>query len=146
MFPRLERQHSRVFVCLVASHRVGGKKTRQERIGSLGSIAWAEPFTVSERVKFWIQLDARFAAIAARRPGLVSIADEQMIRAAINERIPRASAEDERRLRLVTLIQRDMAAAFDADNAANAIEEAGRRLLALARGRRDPIAQRAQPP
>jgi hypothetical protein len=142
MFPRLERDTNRVFVCLVASHRIDGKKTRQERIGSLGSIAWAEPFTVSERVKFWTQLDARFAAIGARRPGIVSLADEEMIRAAINERIPRASAEDERRLRLVALIQRDMAAAFDADNAANALEEAGRRLLALARGRRDPVEER----
>jgi hypothetical protein len=38
-------------------------------------------------------------------------------------------------------------AAFDlADAGDEALEEAARRLLALARGRRDPIAERAQPP
>jgi hypothetical protein len=86
VFLRFERRHRRLFITLVANRRVG-PKVLQTRLGSLGSSAW--PVSLPERVKFWAEVNQRFLALRARHPDRISEVDEERIRAAINERVPR---------------------------------------------------------
>jgi len=89
VFLRFERQRCRLCVALVVNRRIDGK-VRQRRLGYLGSVIWSDgPISVSERIRFWAAINQKFLAIRARRPGVVSLADEERIRAAIAERIPR---------------------------------------------------------
>jgi hypothetical protein len=133
MFLRFEHRHRRLFITLAANRRVG-RKVRQDRIGPLGSILWSEPISVSERIRFWTQLDARFRAIAARRPGVVSPDDADKARAVIDKKIPRARTEEELRLQLIAVIQRDVMAAFDwLERGEDAAAEAMKQLERLTR-------------
>jgi hypothetical protein len=127
VFPRFERQRRRLFVTLMLNRKVCGT-VRGDRLGSLGSIAWSQPLSVAERVKYWAGINQRFLAIAARHPGLVSEADEIKIRDKIDERIPRPRGDAELRLQLIATVQRDVMAAFDRlergeDAAAEAIKQ-----------------------
>ena len=130
MFATYQRLGRGYYVRLIHARRIGGKQ-RPEHLGLLGFVA--EPISVSERIRFWHQLDARFRAIAACHPGRISPAEEAKVRAKIALRIPRLSAEDERRLRGIEIIQRalDQGAGGEA-----AIEAAALRLLELARAKR----------
>lgn len=112
MFPRFERKPHRLAVELVVSRRTG-KTVRHDRLGPLGSVALPEPISVAERMKYWAGINQRFFAIRARRPGLISEADEIKIRAAIAKRIPPARTEEEFRLQLIATIRRDVMAALD---------------------------------
>jgi hypothetical protein len=91
MFARFRHISHRLIVDLVHSRRIGvGAQARTEYIGRLGSLAWAETLDPGARMKFWAELSHRFRAIGARRPGVVSAADEIKIRDAIAARIPPA--------------------------------------------------------
>jgi hypothetical protein len=129
---RFERQHRRLYAQIVNVRRIDGKE-RQNRVGSLGSVLDTEPVSLAERVQFWTALDQRFLALRARRPGCISEADEVKFRDRINKRIPEPRTESERRLALMTVIQRDALAAFDSGDGEAAIAEAARRLMAPAR-------------
>jgi hypothetical protein len=131
VFPRFERQRRRLFVTLMLNRKVS-RTVHGERLGSLGSIAWSEPLSVAERVKYWAGIDQRFLAIRARRPGLVSPADEAKIRDAIDEKIPRPSGETELRLLRIATVQHDVAA-IGLDGAEDVFADVARRLQALAK-------------
>ena len=131
MFPRFERKPHRLAVELVVSRRIG-RTVRHDRLGPLGSVALPEPISVSERVRFWAGIDQRFLALRARRPGLISPADEAKIRAAIARRIPGPRGAAEVRLLMIAAIQRDVAAIDNLDGAEDVFAEVARRLQALA--------------
>jgi hypothetical protein len=131
-YARLERQGRRLFAQLVIGRRIDGV-VRQQRVGSLGSIPLPEPFSSSERVKFWAGVAHRYRAIMAKRPDVVSLADEERIRAVIAKRIPPPSGEAEVRLLLLAAVQRDVAAIDNLDGAVDVFAEVARRLKALAR-------------
>ena len=133
MFLRFDRQSRRLFVDLVVNRRVD-RKVRQTRLGSLGSVAWPEPISVTERMKFWAGINQRFLALRARHPGRISEADEVKIRDKIAKRIPWARTEEELRLQIIATIQRDVMAALDRLEAGeDGMREAAKQLLRLAR-------------
>jgi hypothetical protein len=84
-----------------------------------------------------IELFAKATNARGRHPGRISEADEIKIRNAIDARIPAPRTEEEPRPLIIATIQRDVMAAFDQlDGVEDAMKEAARRLLALARERR----------
>jgi hypothetical protein len=111
MFARFERHRRRLSVCVVIGRKIE-RKVRQDRLGYLGSVAYSEPISLAERVRFWAGINQRFLALRARHPG-ISEADEVKIRDQVAERIPRASTAEE-----------------------DALAEAAKRLKALARQER----------
>lgn len=133
MFPRFERQRRRLFVTLTLNRKVS-RTVHGERLGSLGSLAWSEPLSVAERVKYWAEINQRFLAIRTRYPGRVSPADEAKVRATIAQRIPPAQSEAELRLLLIATVQRDVMAAFDRlERGEDAAAEAMKQLERLTR-------------
>jgi hypothetical protein len=135
MFARFERHRRRLSVCVVIGRKIE-RKVRQDRLGYLGSVAYSEPISLAERVRFWAGINQRFLALRARHPG-ISEADEVKIRDQVAERIPRASTAEERRLFLQATILRDVMAAVDRlEHVEDALAEAAKRLKALARQER----------
>jgi hypothetical protein len=132
MFLRFERQDRRLYVALVINGRVNGK-TRQTRLGYLGSVLAGEPFSVTERMKFWAGVGDRYRALAAKHPGIVLLVDEERIRDALARRIPRPSGAAELRLLMLATVQRDLAAIDNLDGAEDVFAEVAQRLQALAR-------------
>jgi hypothetical protein len=136
MYLRFEPNRRRLFVNLVTSHMMVGRKVRQERLGSLGSIIWSDPFSISERARFWASADARYRALAARRPDAVLLDDKERIFDLIAERIPRPRTPAELRLLLIASVQREVAAVELGEGGEDAIEAAARRMSELARASR----------
>jgi hypothetical protein len=133
MYLRFERQQRRLCVNVVIARRVDGKVV-QERVGPLGSVIWSEPISTAERVRFWTAIDGRWRELVARRPDVVSPADRDKVKTAIDRRIPAPRTAEERRLHFISIIRRDAMQAFDVlDGAEAAMEEAAKRLLALAK-------------
>ena len=123
MFVRFERQKRRLFVALVINRKVGGK-TRQDRLGYLGSVTYSEPISTSDRIRFWAQIERRQREIDAKYPGRVTPADVAKIKDAIDKRIPLSRTADERKLFFQVSVVRDAMAAFDAlDHAEDAMTE-----------------------
>jgi hypothetical protein len=148
MYLRFEPCRLRLVVGLVTSHMMAGRKVRQERLGSLGSVVWSDPISLSERLRFWANVSARYRALAAKRPNAVLLADEERIRAAIDKRIPGPRTEEEGRLFLQAAIVNDMTVALaQHEDGEDALAAAALRMLELARERRpNRIEGRAQSP
>jgi hypothetical protein len=133
MFIRFEPRRLRLTVSLVTCRNRDGKE-RQERLGSLGSVIWSDPISISERVRFWSSVGARYRALAVRSPHVVLLADQAKIEAAIDKRIPGPRTAEERRLFLQATIVNDMTVALDqAEVGEAALEAAALRMLQLAR-------------
>jgi hypothetical protein len=133
MYLRFERMQRRLCVNLVIARRVDGKVV-QERIGPLGSVIFSEPISAAERIRFWTRIDARWRELAARRPDVVSPADFEKIKIAIDRRIPLPRSPGEHELFFKAIVVRDALAALDADDHAEDVaEEAGRQLDRLTR-------------
>lgn len=88
MFPVFHHRRAFMEVAIVHARSVTGQGTRQDHFGMMGSVIWAEPISVEERVRFWGQLDARFAALRKRWPGRFTKAEETKLRGMIAKRIP----------------------------------------------------------
>jgi hypothetical protein len=132
MFAHFRQVRQRLIVDLRHSRRVAAQ-VQSDHLGQLGSVAWSEPVSLDQRVKFWARLNQRFAAARARRPGLISEADEVKVRKQIAERIPRAQSEEELRLFLQAAVVHDVTIALEAlDAGEDAMREAAKQLLRLA--------------
>jgi hypothetical protein len=91
---QFRRVHRRLVANLVANRKVK-RRARTEHIARLGSVALPEPAALAERQALWADLDRRFAAVEARRPGLISPADRGKILTALDARIPRPTDAEE---------------------------------------------------
>ena len=131
MFPRFEHHK--------ASHRRPRRQpsNRQDGApgapGQLGAVVVGEPISVSEQIRFWVSVDRHLREIDAKHPGRVTPADVAKVKDAIARRISRPSGEAEVQLLMLAAVQRDVAAFDQVDNAEDAIEQAAKRLQALAR-------------
>jgi hypothetical protein len=139
LHPAVHRDHHRLFLSLVQSRRDNGKQ-RTEYLGSLGSISAAEPPGEAERVAFWMQLDARLDAIAARFP--VTAEDRAKVRRMVGLRVPPLRTPEERRLLSRAIVQRDALAVLQALGE-DAMAEACKRLTELARETRSKAEEEA---
>jgi hypothetical protein len=97
MHARRQRQNGRITVSLVANWREG-RRVRTNYFGVIGSLADAEPISITDRARFWRELDSRFAAAAARDP---RVTPDQIakVKASLAKRIPPVTvrAESHRR-------------------------------------------------
>ena len=87
MFVRFRNSRARLQVSIVEPRRAAGK-VRAEHVAGLGAIA--QPATVIDRVQLWQSLHQRLAALANRIP------DPSPILAAVHERIPLSTPDEQR--------------------------------------------------
>ena len=95
MFTRFRKTKSRLQVSLVTTRRVAGK-VMHEHVASLGSIA--DPASAYDRLEFWQRLHERLGRLGNR----VDAADLGKVMAAVHERVPMVTPDEQRELRLKT--------------------------------------------
>ena len=94
MYARFHPAKRRLVVKLVASRRVGGK-VQAEHIAPLGSVLLPEPFSLSERTKFWEALDGRLSIVVDRIGERFSAEERRKVIAGVDRRIPRPSEAEQ---------------------------------------------------
>ena len=87
MYARFHPAKRRLVVKLVASRRIGGK-VQAEHIAPLGSVLLPEPFSLSERTKFWEALEGRLSIVVDRIGERFSAEERRKVIAGIDRRIP----------------------------------------------------------
>jgi hypothetical protein len=93
MFVRFRETQNSLQISLVETHRVYGK-VRHEHVASLGSVPLAP--TVADRVAFWVSLHERLAMLGNRLDGEA----QARVLAAVHERVPMVTADEQRALQL----------------------------------------------
>ena len=95
MFVRFRKTRSRLQISLAIARRVDGKAT-QEHVAALGSVG--DPPSAYDRLEFWTALHERLGRLGNRIDG------SQMVKvmAAVNERIPMVTPDEQRELKLAT--------------------------------------------
>lgn len=93
MFVRFRQSKRRLDVSLLEAVRRDGKP-RQEHVASLGSIS--QPPSVAGRVDFWLKLHERLAGLSNR----ITAEAHGHILGAVRDRVPMATANDQRETQL----------------------------------------------
>lgn len=94
MYARFHTARRRLAVKLVHSRKISGQ-TKSEHIAPLGSILLPEPFSLSERIRFWEALEGRLRLVVARIGDRFNDDVRRNVIAGIDRRIPRPTEAEE---------------------------------------------------
>ena len=94
MYARFYRAKRRLIGQLVDSHKIAGQ-VRAEHIAPLGSVLLPEPFSLSERTKFWEALKGRLWVVVDRIGDRFTDEVRAKVLAGLDRRIPKPGEAEE---------------------------------------------------
>jgi hypothetical protein len=94
MRSRAHHLRNRLFIGLMGSRKEFGKR-RETYLGPLGSVAFAKPVSLADRLAFWASFDGRWRALETRHPRITA-EDRDKVEAGIARRIPKPTQAEER--------------------------------------------------